>query len=150
MSMFDIAQSPFTLRDDLLEASRTNGALRRRIGLGPMSVREAQRVLMLGTQREWVDAHAFLWRCEQMQTAAQKALSTMKEVVDRGVNEVQIPDFPAERTYSCPGCNKGVKATRIGDSASYLVEHIEKKGECKYKGPVTWPRAPRAPRTEEP
>jgi hypothetical protein len=47
----------------------------------------------------------------------------------------KIPDYPRERTYTCPGCNKGVRATRIGNSCSYLVEHIQ-GNECKYKGPV--------------
>jgi len=59
---------------------------------------------------------------------------------------VRIPDNPPERTYTCPGCKKAVKATRIGESCSYLVEHLKeekpKKGEeegggkCKYTGPV--------------
>lgn len=59
------------------------------------------------------------------------------------VNEVWIPPYPAERTYTCPGCSKGVRAVRIGDSCSYLIEHpTEKKdqgrsqegeGKCKYK-----------------
>lgn len=59
--------------------------------------------------------------------------------------EVKIPDNPPERTYTCPGCKKAVKATRIGNSASYLVEHLKEEkakgedgegGKCKYTGPV--------------
>jgi hypothetical protein len=64
----------------------------------------------------------------------------------QGPREVKIPDNPPERTYTCPGCKKAVKATRIGESCSYVVEHLkeEKKGKddeegggkCKYVGPV--------------
>lgn len=62
------------------------------------------------------------------------------------VNEVWIPPYPAERTYTCPGCSKGVRAVRIGDSCSYLIDHpTEKKdqgrsqdgeGKCKWKGEI--------------
>jgi hypothetical protein len=58
----------------------------------------------------------------------------------------RIPDNPPERTYTCPGCKKAVKATRVGESCTYVVEHVkeekpkksgdEEEGKCKYKGPV--------------
>jgi hypothetical protein len=58
----------------------------------------------------------------------EKAVADMKP-------RVAIPDNPAERSYSCPGCNKPVVAKRVGESCTYIVEHIQ-KNICTYKGPV--------------
>lgn len=58
------------------------------------------------------------------------------------MNDVWIADTPPTREYSCPGCNKRVVCTRIGQGASYVVEHPDEKkgkgeegeGKCKWKG----------------
>ena len=48
------------------------------------------------------------------------------------MTEVFIPDNPPERSYTCPGCNKGVKCFRIGDSSSYWVmDAADEKQEHK-------------------
>ena len=60
------------------------------------------------------------------------------------MSDVWIPDNPAERTYACPGCHRGVVAKRVGDSSSYVITHLDEKvgkgeegeGKCKYKGAI--------------
>ena len=49
---------------------------------------------------------------------------------------VWIAENPAERSYSCPGCNKGVKTFRMGNSSSYLVKNADdnRDHDCKYQG----------------
>jgi hypothetical protein len=51
-------------------------------------------------------------------------------------DDVWIADNPPERSYSCPKCNKGVKAFRVGNSSSYVVKNADdnKDHACGYIG----------------
>jgi hypothetical protein len=52
---------------------------------------------------------------------------------------VFIPDNPPERSYSCPGCQKGIKAFRVGDSSTYLImdgDDDKKTHSCGYNGTI--------------
>lgn len=56
------------------------------------------------------------------------------------MDEVWIPDNPPIRSYTCPGCKKGVKCFRVGDTSSYWVmdaDDEKKEHDCKYKGPIS-------------
>lgn len=60
------------------------------------------------------------------------------------MSDVWIPDNPSERQYTCPGCGRAVRAKRITDSCSYVIEHLDEKkgkgdegdGKCKWKGSI--------------
>jgi hypothetical protein len=55
------------------------------------------------------------------------------------MSEVFIPDNPPERTYGCPGCGKGVKGFRVGNSSSYLIMDAtdeKHQHDCGYKGNI--------------
>lgn len=53
---------------------------------------------------------------------------------------VFIPDNPPERQYTCPGCRKGIRAFRIGESSSYWIKDATDEGikdyNCKYEGAI--------------
>lgn len=46
---------------------------------------------------------------------------------------------PETRTFACPGCGKGCKQVRIGNSSSYWsIDPTDDKKDhaCGYKGPI--------------
>jgi hypothetical protein len=68
-----------------------------------------------------------------------------------------IPDNPPERSYACPGCHKGVRTYRVGNSSSYIVKDAteDKDHDCKYKGPIDnkligYRPKPKTPPTKDP
>lgn len=74
-------------------------------------------------------------RCDQACRGLMEAFSIVEKTVAAMPQPVFIPDNPPEKNYTCPGCNKPVHGKRVGESCTYIIEHVQ-KNECKYKGPV--------------